>query len=86
MSEKIIDYEALEKAMPNLDCFVDPSQAEEAAREMGEVLCGLNKLQRYATHKAQAMKFRLAGDINTALLFEKRCDTIHKELPVWARW
>jgi len=43
-------------------------------------------LGNYASNKATAMQLRLAGQINSALTYEKICDRIYDELPEYAKW
>lgn len=43
-------------------------------------------LGNYAVNKATAMRCRLDGGINTALIFEDICDTIYDRLPEYAKW
>jgi hypothetical protein len=45
-----------------------------------------SNLRAYATLKYDALSFRLAGKIGTALALEARCDSIYKQLPDYARW
>lgn len=40
----------------------------------------------YAANKATAMKCRLDGSIQTALMYESIADRIYKQLPEWAKW
>lgn len=40
----------------------------------------------YASNKATAMKCRLAGTIESALIYERICEDIYNRLPEWARW
>ena len=81
----IEDY-TLNSALPNLDCYVSPDEAAEAAKEIREVSKGLDLLASYAKVKARAMQFRLDGKINQALVQEQICDRIYKQLPDWAKW
>ena len=43
-------------------------------------------LKNYACNKAVAMKCRIDGDINAALVYEGICDRIYNDLPTWAKW
>jgi hypothetical protein len=43
-------------------------------------------LANYASNKATAMRCRLKGDIETAQMYERICETIYNGLPEWARW
>lgn len=45
-----------------------------------------DKLARYASHKAYAMKCRAQGIIASAMQLEAGCDAIYKSLPDWAKW
>ncbi len=66
---------------PNLDGL---SIAPEDYVDAGRVLL---LLAEYAFLKAQAMRQRLAGDINEASRLEGNCDKMYAyELPQWARW
>lgn len=40
----------------------------------------------YARAKAKAIRFRIAGEISTALLAEERCDLIYETTPDELRW
>lgn len=42
-------------------------------------------LGHYAGNKAMAMKLRLDGDIQTALMYESICERIYASLPTWAK-
>jgi hypothetical protein len=66
--------------VPNLDDLtIDPEELKRVAVVLGT-------LSNYATHKAQAMRYRSAGDIITALRWERDCQAIYEKLPKWARW
>jgi hypothetical protein len=43
-------------------------------------------LANYASNKATAIRCRLNGDIETALMYEGICDRIYSALPDFARW
>jgi hypothetical protein len=43
-------------------------------------------LRNYAANKATAMTARLAGNIDTALAYERICDAIYSRLPEYAKW
>lgn len=43
-------------------------------------------LANYAANKGTAMQCRAHGDIQTALQYEKICDSIYATLPDFARW
>lgn len=43
-------------------------------------------LGSYASNKANAMTYRLKGQIQTAISYEQICESIYERLPVWARW
>jgi len=53
-------------------------------RRQGYVSATQN-LGAYAANKATAISCRLRGDIPAAQVYEKICDNIYAELPVWAR-
>jgi hypothetical protein len=40
----------------------------------------------YAANKAAAMRCRLSGDVQTALMYEGICNRIYDKLPSYARW
>ncbi len=64
---------------PNLDCM--------SPEELGVyALLTDGPLGRYASTKAQAMRYRLAGDIQRALNLEQRCDEIYQTLPKNLKW
>jgi hypothetical protein len=63
----------------NLDGFA-------AVEELDEVAATLIVLCSYATSKALAMRYRIAGDIPKALNQEDKCERQYKRLPEWARW
>ena len=66
--------------VPNLDGLsINPADLYTAASVFGQ-------LAAYAGHKADAMKHRMAGDIECATAHEKNCDRIYRQLPEWARW
>lgn len=44
------------------------------------------QLGNYASNKATAMRCRLVGKIQEALLYERICDSLYQQLPKWARW
>jgi hypothetical protein len=64
---------------PNLDCFIDPDDLAEHERVF-------DLLRAYCFHKRIAMRNRLEGHIGCALVSERACDSIYKQLPDWARW
>lgn len=65
---------------PNLDCLsTDPD--DYAAMERV-----LDCLSLYASAKRHAMVFRLAGDIDAAIAYERQLDRYYARLPQWARW
>lgn len=43
-------------------------------------------LMAYGTYKIHAIKARLDGDIQVAMLHEARLDELYFRLPEWARW
>lgn len=43
-------------------------------------------LANYAANKGTAMACRTRGDIQTALQYEKICDSIYATLPDFAKW
>lgn len=44
------------------------------------------KLGNYASNKATAQRERLAGNIESALYYERIADSIYEDLPDYARW
>lgn len=63
---------------PNLDCM-----SIEEVREYG-LLFG--NLHDYAIRKEKAMRARLAGKINEAMMHERRCNELYQKLPDDVRW
>lgn len=73
-------FEASEAGIPNLtDLSIDPADLDAA-----EVI--FSRLSAYCGHKASAMRYRLAGDIEAALSHERCADAQYRKLPDWARW
>lgn len=56
-----------------------PSQPKGYVRTTRDLGC-------YASNKATAMRERLAGRINSALMYEGICERIYDSLPEYARW
>lgn len=44
------------------------------------------QLGHYAVNKATAMRARLDGNVQTALIYESICERIYSRLPEWGRW
>jgi len=44
------------------------------------------RLGNYASNKATAMRCRLDGKIQEALMYERIAEGIYEQLPKWARW
>lgn len=66
--------------VPNLDdASVDPADLDNIATV-------LRLLADYAEIKANAMRYRLEGDILTAVRLERSCQRLYGKLPEWARW
>lgn len=64
----------------NLDALsIDPADLDNAA-------IVFDKLRQYASNKATAMRYRMAGEIGPAMHRERLCERIYNELPEWARW
>ncbi len=64
----------------NMDDFsVDPADLAHLSRVYGLYAA-------YAEHKANAMRYRFAGDMEAAEAHEKCCEGVYKRLPQWARW
>ena len=78
--------ETLREAIPNLDSFVDPSEAREARDKLEAVADAFHLLARYAEAKGDAMYNRLNGKIELASQLERACDVVYGKLPEWARW
>jgi hypothetical protein len=69
-----------ENGAPNLDGLsINPTDLDTS----GDVF---DRLAAYARNKANAMRYRLAGDIPNALKVEKTLEMLYKSLPEWARW
>jgi hypothetical protein len=65
---------------PNLDGLsMDPADYDRAEQV-------LRQLAGYCNAKAQAMRLRLAGDVNRALAVERYADGLYQQLPQWAKW
>ncbi len=65
---------------PNLDALTICPQEMDDAQEV------LTTLAEYARMKAQAMRQRMRGNIEGALIHEATCERIYALLPQWARW
>lgn len=72
--------------IPNMDCFVDPSEVEEVAEELRKARAALDTAIKYAVYKAAAMRHRLKGMVNNALKCEAQCERLYHELPETLRW
>ena len=85
--------------IPNLDCmdidelrrFWNLSSTRSKARELfptkpKHYTITAKDLGHYAANKATAMSCRLAGNIDTALMYERIADDIYRTLPYYARW
>ena len=46
----------------------------------------MRDMANYAANKGAAMKCRLTGDISTAQMYERICDSIYQQLPDYALW
>lgn len=65
---------------PNLDGLsIDPADLEAAEKVFA-------LLSAYAGHTASAMRFRLSGDVEAALAFERCAESVYRKLPKWAKW
>jgi hypothetical protein len=73
------EYEQEPMNVPNLDSVTDDGELAELENTFG-------RLAAYVGHKRQAIKYRLCGDIEAALSYERACDEHYKRLPFWARW
>lgn len=65
--------------VPCLDAITDDGELAQLENTFG-------RLAAYVGHKRQAVKYRLAGDIECALSHERVMDDHYKQLPEWARW
>ncbi len=54
--------------------------------DLADFATHLQVLLDFAHNKRAAMLMRVAGQINDALYFEKRCDDLHKRLPSNWQW
>ena len=54
--------------------------------ELREAASALATLRHYAVKKEAAMKHRLNGNIESALIAEEKCDVAYHKLPKWAKW
>lgn len=86
----------------NLDCMdrddlmafwrtTYPPHPVKAARELFPerpvgYVTAFKELGHYAANKATAIRCRLDGSIDRALMYEKIADRIYSELPAFARW
>ena len=76
------------------DMSLDPKDLDIYAdnlQELSKTFTGddsriARKLSSYARWKAQAMRYRLSGQIVSAKCIEDVCDQIYKSLPNYARW
>ena len=73
-------------SFPNLDCFVRPDDAGEAAKDLHAVSEVFRHLASYAEGKQMEMICRLKGEIGKAKCFEDACENVYKLLPEWAKW
>lgn len=66
--------------VPNLDDLTtDPDELDAMADT-------LSRLAAYAWHKAEAMRARLAGNIEDATDAERKMTSNYRRLPEWAQW
>ena len=68
----------------NLDGFHHDADGDSAELVALENVYG--RLAAYIEHKRQAMKYRIHGDIECALSYERAMEEHYKRLPAWARW
>lgn len=66
--------------VPNLDGLDTRSEAYRAASEV------YARMAAYCILKAKAMEFRLAGDIDAALSYERSMEKAYQAFPDWAQW
>lgn len=70
-----------------MDTFEVPNLDAQSVTDIARLEYVFRDLADYASHKRQAMRCRLSGEIDRALVEEKICDGIYKRrLPEWARW
>lgn len=68
------------EGIPNLDGLsVSPLDYQDA-----EIIFA--RLAAYCGHMKDAMRKRLAGDVEAALASERCADAQYQQLPGWARW
>lgn len=72
--------------IPNMDCFVDPSEVDEVAENLRQARAVVDTAIKYAVYKAAAMRHRLNGMVNNALRCEAQCDRLYAQLPESVRW
>jgi hypothetical protein len=66
--------------VPNLDACTTEPQALTVLSDT------LSKLSMYASCCANAMRFRLRGEIGKAQVMDRKMQRLYDELPKWARW
>jgi len=82
-----VDYDGCaDVELPNLDCFVRPDDAGEAAKDLHAVSEVFRHLASYAEGKQMGMICRIKGEIGKAKCFEDACDNVYRLLPEWAKW
>jgi hypothetical protein len=75
----------LENLVENLDA-ANPDDLRAYAKRVREVRGVLASLATYAEEKADALERRTQGDVEGALLVEKRLEAIYRTLPRRAQW
>lgn len=76
--KELAHWQGLDLIIPNLD-DIDPAE-----RERFRGLFDL--LENYCSYKQYASHYRLEGNIEAALGYEKACETIYRRLPKELRW
>jgi hypothetical protein len=71
--------------VPNLDA-VDEDDLATFIEVASEARGNLHMLATYAQYKKEAIQYRAAGNIPSALFLEAECDRIYKRLPEGLRW
>ncbi len=65
--------------VPAIDLIDDDGELAELENTFG-------RLAAIAGHRRAARKYRLMGDIECALSYERIIDQYYDQLPEWARW
>lgn len=68
----------------NLDGFAHDADGDSVELVALENVYG--RLAAYIAAKRQAQKYRVSGDLEAALSFERCCEAHYARLPDWAKW